>query len=108
MKPLANVYLTGLLVFSLGCSTRAALQSLLTDLVKHEHIAVLYTVIALGDGIGSAAAALILNKALAVAIGWDDDWYLGFPFVIGAACFVFAFVGTLFVGHSALQLKRSE
>lgn len=104
---LTNATVSGLLVFTFGCSTRPALQSVLTDLVSREHIAVLYTVIAVGDGIGSAAGALILNRSLAIAIGWDDKLYLGLPFVISAACYIFGFVGSLFAGYRALQRKRN-
>jgi hypothetical protein len=65
-------------------------------------------VIAVGDGIGSAAGALILNRSLAVAIGWDDDnFYLGFPFLLAAACFLFGLVGALF-GNRALWRAGSS
>lgn len=101
------VFILGLLVFTFGCSTRPALQSVLTDLVSREHIAVLYTIIAVGDGIGSAGGALILNVSLAIAIGWDDKLYLGLPFVTGAVCYIFGFAGSLFSGHRALQRKRN-
>ena len=101
----ANARVAGLLVFTFGCSTRPALQSVLTDLVSREHIAVLYTVIAVGDGIGSAAGALILNRSLAIAIGWNNTLYFGLPFVIGAACYTFGFAGSLFAGYRALQRK---
>ncbi|RFU81920.1 mfs transporter [Trichoderma arundinaceum] len=77
-------FVFGLLVFTLGCSTRPALQSILTDLVNGEHIPVLYAIIAVNDGIGSAAGAFILNRTFAIAIGWDNWLYLGLPFVIGA------------------------
>ncbi|KAH8821996.1 major facilitator superfamily domain-containing protein [Xylogone sp. PMI_703] len=100
------VFILGLLMFTLGCSTRPALQSVLTDLVSREHIAVLYTVIALGDGIGSAGGALILNRTLAIAIGWNNKLYLGLPFVIGTLCYLFGFTASLFAGHRAPQLMR--
>jgi hypothetical protein len=97
---------TGLLIFTLGCSTRPALQSVLTDLVSRNHIAILYTVIAVGDGMGSAAGALILNRSLAIAIGWDNKLYLGLPFVIGALCFIFGFMGSLCAGNGASPRPR--
>lgn len=56
--------------------------------------------IAVGDGIGSAAGALILNRSLAVAIGWDDGFYLGFPFLLAAACFMFGLMGALFANRA--------
>lgn len=105
-KDSAHTLFTGLVIYSLGCSTRAALQSLLTDLVSRQQIAVLYTVIALTDGIGSATSALVLNRAFALAIGWEDDIYMGLPFVIAAICFLIALGGSLFVGRSAVQLKH--
>ena len=95
------------MVFTFGCSTRPALQSVLTDLVSREHIAVLYTVIAVGDAIGSAGGALVLNRSLAIAIGWDDKIWLGLPFVIGAVCYILGFAGSLFSGHRALQRKQN-
>lgn len=104
---LANSKRTGLLVFTGGCSTRPALQSVLTDLVSREHVAVLYTIIAVGDGIGTAVGALILNRSLALAIGWDNKLHLGLPFIIAAVCYIFGFTGSLFAGHHTSQLKRS-
>ena len=56
--------------------------------------------IAVGDGMGSAAGALILNRSLAVAIGWDDSLYLGFPFLLAAGCFMFGLVGALFANRA--------
>ncbi|PCH00155.1 Major facilitator superfamily domain, general substrate transporter [Penicillium occitanis (nom. inval.)] len=94
------VFILGFLLFTTGCSTRPALQSVLADFVSPEHVAVLYTVIAVGDGIGSAAGALILNRSLAVAIGWDDSFYLGFPFLLAASCFMFGLVGALFANRA--------
>ncbi|QGA18476.1 hypothetical protein EYB26_006161 [Talaromyces marneffei] len=95
------IFIFGFLLFTTGCSTRPALQSVLADFVSPEHVAVLYTVIAVGDGIGSAAGALILNRSLAVAIGWDDNGvYLGFPFLLAAACFIFGLVGALFANRA--------
>lgn len=95
------------MVFTLGCSTRPALQSLLTDLVKHEHISVLYAIIAVCDGIGSAAGAFILNRSFAIAIGWDNKLYLGLPFVIGMACYILGFVGSMLVKGDALLVHRN-
>ncbi|KAM6477532.1 hypothetical protein HDV62DRAFT_373165 [Trichoderma sp. SZMC 28011] len=97
-----GAFISGLLVFTLGCSTRPALQSILTDLVKREHISVLYAMIAVCDGIGSAAGAFILNRSFAVAIGWDNKLYLGLPFVIGMACYILGFAGSMLVGGDAL------
>jgi hypothetical protein len=57
-------------------------------------------VIAVGDGIGSAAGALILNRSLSVAIGWDDSFYLGFPFLLAATCFMLGLVGALFANRA--------
>lgn len=103
----ADIYMVGLLVFTLGCSTRPALQSLLTDLVSREHISVLYAVIAVSDGIGSAAGAFILNRSFAIAIGWDNKLYFGLPFVIGVACYGLGFIGSMLVSHSTLLFKRN-
>ena len=89
---------TGLLVFTLGCGARPALQSLLTDLARREHISILYAVIAVCDGIGSASGAFILNQSFAMALGWDSQLYLGFPFIIGIACYVFGFIASMSVG----------
>ncbi|UKZ84110.1 uncharacterized protein TrAFT101_000033 [Trichoderma asperellum] len=100
-------FIAGLFVFTLGCSTRPALQSLLTDLVKREHISVLYAIIAVCDGIGSAAGAFILNRSFAIAIGWDNKLYLGLPFVIGMACYILGFVGSMLVRGDALLLNRN-
>jgi hypothetical protein len=77
-------------------------------MVDREHIAVLYTVIAIGDGIGTAVGALMLNRSLAIAIGWDDKIYLGLPFVVGALCYLFGFAGSLFAGYGALKSKRDD
>lgn len=100
--------IAGFLIFTTGCSVRPALQSVLADFVSPEHVAVLYTVIAVGDGIGSAAGALILNRSLAVAIGWDDDnFYLGFPFLLAAACFLFGLVGALFANRALWRAGSS-
>ncbi|KAH7631280.1 hypothetical protein B0T09DRAFT_339566 [Sordaria sp. MPI-SDFR-AT-0083] len=107
MSPTLVVFILGLMVLALGCSTRAALQSLLTDLVgKTEHIAVLYTVIALGDGIGSAAGALLLNRALAIGISWDDKKYMGLPFVVAAVLFLGAFGGAVSVPVRMQRRRR--
>ncbi|KAL6790345.1 major facilitator superfamily domain-containing protein [Trichoderma sp. SZMC 28013] len=100
-------FIAGLFVFTLGCSTRPALQSLLTDLIKREHISVLYAIIAVCDGIGSAAGAFILNRSFAIAIGWDNKLYLGLPFVIGMACYILGFVGSMLVRDDALLSNRS-
>lgn len=100
LKYIAIDICPGFLLFTTGCSTRPALQSVLADLVSPEHVAVLYTVIAVGDGIGSAVGALILNRSLAVAIGWDDSFSLGFPFLLAAACFMFGLVGALFANRA--------
>ncbi|UKZ51060.1 hypothetical protein TrVGV298_004815 [Trichoderma virens] len=101
-------FISGLLVFTFGCSTRPALQSLLTDLVKREHISVLYAIIAVCDGVGSAAGAFILNRSFAIAIGWDNKLYLGLPFIIGMACYILGFVGSMFVGRDALLSNRNS
>ncbi|KAJ4389993.1 hypothetical protein N0V93_007466 [Gnomoniopsis smithogilvyi] len=93
------LFISGLLVFSLGCSTRAALQSLITGQVSREHISVLYTIMAIGDGLGSAVDALILNRAFALALGWDNAVYLGLPFLVGGICFFAAFGGSLTARH---------
>jgi predicted MFS family arabinose efflux permease len=94
------------MVFTFGFSTRPALQSVLTDLVSREQIALLYTVIAVGDGIGSAAGSLILNRTLSVAIGWDNKLYLGLPFVVGAIFYSSGFAASCFAGYRALQTKQ--
>ncbi|KAK6086077.1 major facilitator superfamily transporter [Seiridium cupressi] len=73
--------------------------SVLAGLVSREHIAVLFTVVAVADGIGSAAGAVILNWAFAIALGWDNSLYLGLPFIIGAASFVIAFMASVDVEH---------
>ncbi|OPB36050.1 hypothetical protein A0O28_0112160 [Trichoderma guizhouense] len=70
--------------------------------LKREHISVLYAMIAVCDGIGSAAGAFILNRSFAVAIGWDNKLYLGLPFVIGMACYILGFAGSMLVGGDAL------
>ncbi|OKL58375.1 hypothetical protein UA08_06366 [Talaromyces atroroseus] len=94
------IFILGFLIFITGLSTRPALQAVLADLVSPEHVAVLYTMMAVGDGIGSAAGALILNRSLAVAIGWDDKIYLGLPFLIAAVCFMLGFVGSIFANRA--------
>ncbi|KAK9775194.1 putative Major facilitator superfamily domain-containing protein [Seiridium cardinale] len=101
-----TVFILGILVFALGCSTKPALQSVLAGLVNREHIAVLFTVVAVADGIGSAAGAVILNWAFAIALGWDTSLYLGLPFIIGAASFVLAFIASVYVGYSAFRSRR--
>lgn len=107
ISPTLVVFILGLMVLALGCSTRAALQSLLTDLVgKTEHITALYTVIAVGDGIGSAAGALLLNRALAIGISWDEKKYIGLPFVVAAALFCVAFGGTASVPVRVRRKRR--
>lgn len=102
LKYIATDTCLGFLLFTTGCSTRPALQSVLADLVNPEHVAVLYTVIAVGDGVGSAVGALILNRSLAVAIGWNDSFYLGFPFLLAAACFMFGLAGAFFANRALL------
>lgn len=61
--------------------------------------------VALGDGIGSAAGAFLFNRALALTLGWDDAFYLGLPFVIGAAFYFLGFIGSIFAVHDAGPLK---
>lgn len=98
-------FIVGLLVFTLGVSTRPALQSVLTDLVTREQIAVMYTIAAVGDGIGAATGSLVLNRAFAIAIGWGDAVWLGLPFMIAAGCYGVGFGATSFAGHSGLKKK---
>ncbi|KAK8040248.1 hypothetical protein PG991_000036 [Apiospora marii] len=97
------LFILGLLLFSLGSSTRPALQSVITDLVSPQHVAVLYTVIAVADGVASAAGALVLNRAFAMVIKWDVQLYLGLPFLIGAVCCMVGFAGTVLVGRRTVS-----
>ncbi|KAK6854955.1 hypothetical protein PG995_008487 [Apiospora arundinis] len=96
------LFILGLLLFSIGSSTRPALQSVITDLVSPQHVAVLYTIIAVADGAGSAAGALLLNRAFAMVIRWNNELYLGLPFLIGAICCVVGIAGTVYVGYNAV------
>ncbi|KAK8085890.1 major facilitator superfamily transporter [Apiospora hydei] len=101
------LFILGLLLFSLGSCTRPALQSVITDLVSPQHVAVLYTVIAVADGVAAAAGALLLNRAFAMVIKWNVQLYLGFPFLIGAICCIVGFAGTVFVGHRVIAQPKS-
>lgn len=94
---------TGILVFALGCSTRPALQSVLAELASREHVAVLFTVIAVADLIGSAAGTLLLNWAFSIALDGKMGLPLGSPFAIVGGCFIAAFVASVYIGRSALH-----
>ncbi|KAB5554577.1 major facilitator superfamily domain-containing protein [Coniochaeta sp. 2T2.1] len=98
------VFILGILVFALGCSTRPALQSVLADLARsREHVAVLFTVIAVADLIGSAAGTILLNWAFSIALDWEMGVYLGSPFALVGGCFIAAFVASVYIGRSALH-----
>ncbi|KAK8043986.1 hypothetical protein PG993_004010 [Apiospora rasikravindrae] len=71
-----NINSFGLLLFSLGSNIRPALQSVITDLVSLQHVVVLYTVIAVADGVAAAAGALLLNRAFAMVTNWNVGLYL--------------------------------
>ena len=90
-------------MFALGCSTRPALQAVLADLASPEHVAVLFTVIAVADLIGSAAGTILLNWLFSIALAWEIDLYLGSPFAIVGGCFIAAFVASVYIGRSALR-----
>lgn len=93
-------------MFALGCSTRPALQSVLADLASREHVAVLFTVIAVADLTGSAAGTILLNWVFSIALNWETDMYLGSPFAIVGGCFIAAFVASVYIGHIALRHSR--
>ncbi|KAB5525778.1 major facilitator superfamily domain-containing protein [Coniochaeta sp. 2T2.1] len=102
--PTLTVFVLGILVFALGCSTRPALQSVLAELASsREHVAVLFTVIAVADLIGSAAGTILLNWAFSIALDWEMRMYLGSPFAIVGGCFIAAFVASVYIGGSALH-----
>ncbi|KAH8647771.1 major facilitator superfamily domain-containing protein [Xylariales sp. PMI_506] len=94
------VFLLGLMVYSSGWITKPALQSLLAGMVSRDHIAVLYIVMALGDSVGAAAGALVVNRVFAIVVGWDDNSYMGLPFFIGAILFLIGFAASMVVGSS--------
>lgn len=100
-----STFIMGMLVLSLGISTRAALQSVLTDFVSRDRIAMLYTLIALCDGLGSAGGALVYNQAFAMALGWDNELYLGLPFMLAALAFLVACGGALVAGLGSPAFK---
>lgn len=85
----------GLVILTLGWGTGPALRSVLTDMTNPEKIAALYTVIALGESMGFAVGALILNRSYALAIGWDNRRYLGLPFLVATFCLLLGGVGSL-------------
>ncbi len=64
-------------------------------MVSRDNIAALYTLIALCDSAGMMVGPLMFNRSYALAIGWDDQRYLGLPFFIAAACFLLGAFGTL-------------
>ncbi|KAK8054421.1 hypothetical protein PG996_013722 [Apiospora saccharicola] len=113
-----DLYITqySFLIQAIGCFLMAfaqafylfiiALQSVITDLVSPRHVAVLYTVIAVADGVAAAAGALALNRAFAMVIKWNVQLCLGFPFLIGAVCCMVGFIGTVLVGRHTIS-KRS-
>ena len=90
-------------MFALGCSTRPALQSVLADLASREHVAVLFTVIAVADLVGSAAGTILLNWVFSIALDWETDLYLGSPFAIFGGSFIAAFLASVYIGRSALR-----
>lgn len=101
------MYYSGILIFALGCSTRPALQSVLADLASPDHVAVLFTIIAVAELIGSAAGAILLNWAFSVVLGWEKDVLLGSPFAFVGACFLVAFVVSTLAGPYALRRSRA-
>lgn len=101
------IFVLGILVFALGCSTRPALQSVLADLASPDHVAVLFTIIAVADLIGSAAGTLLLNWAFSIVLRWEKDVLLGSPFAAIGACFLVAFAVSTVVGPHALRRSRA-
>jgi hypothetical protein len=75
-------------------------------LASPEHLAVLFTVIAVADLIGSAAGTILLNWAFSIALDWKMPMYLGSPFAMVGGCFVAAFVASVYIGGSALRHSR--
>jgi ABC-type polysaccharide/polyol phosphate export permease len=95
----ASLTVAGILVSTLGCSARPALQAVLAGLVAKDHVAILFTIVAVADGVGSAAGAVVLNWAFSLALGWENSQWLGFPFVLAAAFFLAAWAVTVFVAY---------
>ncbi|CAH0021766.1 unnamed protein product [Clonostachys rhizophaga] len=100
-------FMLGVSTFSFGSGARPVLQSILTDMVDHDRISVLYTLMAVGDALVSATGSLIIHHSFSIAIGWENLLWLGLPFFIGAACYFYAFVGAGLVRHTALSRKQS-
>ena len=97
----------GILIFALGCSTRPALQSVLADLASPEYVAILFTLIAVADLIGSAAGTLLLNWIFSIVLDWELDVYLGSPFAIVAVCYLAAFLVSVLVSGSVMHRSRA-
>ncbi|KAF2665053.1 MFS general substrate transporter [Microthyrium microscopicum] len=81
-----SVFITGMVIFLLGYGYGAALRSWATELVPKNEVALLYTVMALFDGVGALAGAPLLYGSLSYGLGHGGS-LIGLPYFVAAILF---------------------
>ncbi|KAL7275200.1 hypothetical protein RUND412_001879 [Rhizina undulata] len=96
-----------LVVFTLGFGFRPALQSVVTGMVRKDHVASLYTGISAMDALGG----LFAGPALAATFDWGlkkGSGWLGLPFLVSGGLFAVAGTGIWVLRENSMVPERGD
>lgn len=91
----------GQVVLSCGLAFTPATRSLVTSMVPAEHLATLYTFIAVADYAGALSGGPLSAALFDTGLRWGGPW-LGLPFVMSAISFALALVGVTAAARQAV------
>jgi MFS family permease len=104
LAPVPAILILGLVIFALGSTFHLTARSLVTSLVVSDHVATLYSAIAVVTSGGMLVAGPLLANTYRWGMQLGENW-IGLPFLVAASLYLLALLAISFV---KLKIERDE
>lgn len=96
----------GITLMSLGMAIVTVLRSLVTDMVPHQHVTLIYSMMTMMMRIGSGVAGPVFAWSFGLGMRLGSGW-TGLPFLISAILFLAGTIALAFISRSPQKEKST-